>query len=836
LYFDNQNDASEDRELAFKREAYSVKSIDDLTEQQKESTAEDVFNFLRSGKGSSSTSMYNIDDKYSTEDALKIMQVRFQLWLNKYRKFEPITVATDINQKAVAAIREYSNELKGVEVVTGSYRKYNESESFAHILGYTGLINNTELKEYNKEKDNNNEKDDKNDDKNDDKKDGSVGEYSATDQVGKMGLEKTLEKYLHGKKGSKTITLNSSGQIEKIDNVIEPVAGNDVYLTIDAELQNEVYRLLEKEVADLLVSKIVNTKETPGFSNVKDKRVPIYDVYYAMIDNNLVNIEHLQEDDAKECESRIYSKYIDSRGKSLDRVIDALKKENAKAGEDLEDSIQDYLDRVYHILVEKGVLLKSNISKDDQTYKDYCDEKISLCEFLQYAISKENWIDLEKIAKDSNINTDEKYLSTDEIYKGLLTYIKKYAVDDKIFNKYIYKELIYDDEISPSDICGAMIEQGTMKDKSDYDSLKNHSLDISSYVRSKIKSCDIPPGRLGLDPCSGSVVITDYETGEVRAMVSYPSYDNNKLANVIDPKYYNSLVDGTSYSLVNRATQTKSAPGSTFKPLMSAAGMQEGVITPSSTIYDEYQFTKIPGAAPKCHRVGGHGALNVEGAIEQSCNYFFYEVGYRLGSKDGNGYDSDRGLGYIKKYAEKFGLAEKSGVEIEEVSPQVSDQDAVRSSIGQGSNAYTPSQISRYATTLANGGTCYPLTLVKEAKGLDNKVVLDTRKERQKEVKDGKIKKVELDDSTWAAIKNGMKRSASVNAQGGWPLNVYGKTGTAQESKKRPDHGLFISYSDPQGDLPGISVTTVINFGYGSENAVTLAKKVYDYYVNPKND
>lgn len=321
-------------------------------------------------------------------------------------------------------------------------------------------------------------------------------------------------------------------------------------------------------------------------------------------------------------------------------------------------------------------------------------------------------------------------------------------------------------------------------------------------------------------------------------MVSYPSFDNNKLANVMDAKYYNSLADGTSYSLVNRATQTKSAPGSTFKVLMTAAGLEEGVLSsPYETIHDGVAFTKIPGAAPKCHSSKGHGSIDVRDAIKFSCNYFFYEVGYRLGCKDGSGYNSDKGLEYIKKYANKFGLTEKSGVEIEEAEPHVSDQDSVRSSIGQGSNAYAPSQIARYVTTVANGGTCYPLTLIKSAKDVNGNLVLDKAKNRKQDVKNGTIKTVDLSDSTWDAMKEGMKRAASTYGGGGWPLTVYGKTGTAQESEKRPDHGLFISYCDDPGNgKEKIAMTTVLNFGYRSDDAHKLAREVYSYYVKDKNN
>ena len=136
--------------------------------------------------------------------------------LNKFEKYMPITVATNANSKTVAAINEYSSELPGVEVLNETYRVYNDSEAFAHILGYTGLINNDELSEI-------------------EKKDKS--NCSATDQIGKIGLEDYLEKYLHGEKGSEKIRINSNSEEEEVVEVNEPKAGDDVYLTIDSNIQ-----------------------------------------------------------------------------------------------------------------------------------------------------------------------------------------------------------------------------------------------------------------------------------------------------------------------------------------------------------------------------------------------------------------------------------------------------------------------------------------------------------------------------------------------------------------------------------------------------------------------
>ena len=127
--------------------------------------------------------------------------------------------------------------------------------------------------------------------------------------------------------------------------------------------------------------------------------------------------------------------------------------------------------------------------------------------------------------------------------------------------------------------------------------------------------------------------MVDVKTGDTLACVTYPSYDNNRLTNVMDSEYYNSLRRESVVALYQPCDQENLAPGSTFKPVVAIAGMEEGVITPSSIIYGAGQFTEIT-PSPTCwifNQYGGHhGNETVVTAIRDSCNYFFYEVGYRL--------------------------------------------------------------------------------------------------------------------------------------------------------------------------------------------------------------
>ena len=252
-------------------------------------------------------------------------------------------------------------------------------------------------------------------------------------------------------------------------------------------------------------------------------------------------------------------------------------------------------------------------------------------------------------------------------------------------------------------------------------------------MKSSIESLEITPGELGLEPCTGSIVITDPNTGQVRAMVSYPGYDNNRLANKMDSDYFAQLNSMTSSPLYNKATQEKTAPGSTYKPLVSVAGLTEGVIGTGTAISCTGIFDKISPIARCWIYPGSHGSLNVVSAIQHSCNDFFYEVGYRLGTS-GNEYNDAYGIERLQKYAEEFGLGDTTGLEITESEPKISDSDVVRSSIGQGTNNYTTAGLSRYISAVANGGVVYNLSLFEKTTDVNGKLVKDYEPEIRNQV------------------------------------------------------------------------------------------------------
>ncbi len=144
-----------------------------------------------------------------------------------------------------------------------------------------------------------------------------------------------------------------------------------------------------------------------------------------------------------------------------------------------------------------------------------------------------------------------------------------------------------------TDIIKLLCKQGVLNKDSDYNSLMAGQVSTFSYIKKKIEKLQITPAQLALDPCSASAVIVYKDSGKVAACVSYPGYDNNRLANQMDTSYYNQLLNDRSLPLYNRATMQLTAPGSTFKPVTIIAGIQEGVISPGTNIFCDGVFDKL---------------------------------------------------------------------------------------------------------------------------------------------------------------------------------------------------------------------------------------------------
>lgn len=794
--------------LRFLADVYGYATIDQLKEKEKTATAEELITYLcgtsRYGIGGytdeEDSSSFVEGMGYTKEEILKIVTIRYAMSANSYQKYISTTVANNVSEETVAVIMENADVLDGVSIAEGTIRKYNDSVYFAQIIGYTGKIDQDELKTLQEED----------------------PSYDLNDTVGKSGIEASMETQLQGTKGSETVYVDNLGKVIETSDHIEAVAGNDIYLTVDADLQKAAYHILESKLAGILLDKIENIREyhVPEGGSGGDIPIPIYDVYYACINNNIIDTSHFTSSRAGETEQLVYETYTDKKARAFNTLRQELT-ETCTPYQDLTEEYQVYESYIASMLYDNNIIMNSAVNREDETYIAWTkDETISLNEYLNYAIAQ-NWIDV------SRLEISSQYSDSVEIYNKIIDYIFEQLDEDNDFDKKLYRYMINNDEITGRQICLLLLEQNIVTlPEDELRQFEAGNETAYAFMYKRIEQLDLTPAQLALDPYSGSIVITDVDSGDVLALVSYPSYDNNKMANGVDAAYYASLRNDLSYPLLNYATQQKTAPGSTFKIVSSTAALMEGLITTTDTITCTGIFEKI-SPAPRCWIYpSAHGSINVSEGIRHSCNGFFYEVGYRLGIV-GDSYNSDVALNKLAKYADLYGLSETSGVEIEEYTPEVSDTDAVRSAIGHGTNNYTTVGLARYVTTIANSGTCYNLTLVDRIEDHDSNLITDNQADIRNQI--------DMDSAYWDAIHTGMRGVVEAKSYfSDLDVNVAGKTGTAQENRNRPNHALFISYAPYEA--PEISVTVRVANGYSSDYAAQIAKDVYEYYYGLKDE
>ncbi len=813
---------SDTKLLRFLADIYGHKVIGDLKYEEETSSAEDVINYLcgynKFGIGESldpenPRDSFVIGKGYTKREILKLVNIRYAMSLNSYQKFIPTVIATDVCEKTVATLMENSDVLLGIAIEEDNIRKYNDSVYFSQIIGYTGKISEEEISQYN-DMDSGNMLGDTVKPRND---------YILTDMVGKAGIEKTMETYLQGVKGSETVYVDNLGKVIESKKLVDPQAGNDVYLTIDRDLQMAVYNILEQKLAGILVSKIQNVKEynPPEGTAASKYIIPITDVYYALFNNSIIDLSHLSAKDAKENERQIYAAFLDKQERVFNELREELNDTNTPY-KDLPNEYQVYESFIVSMLTENGVIKDSEIDKKDDTYLAWrVEETIGLGDYLRYLIA-ENCIDV------TRINLDSQYADSAEVFNSLCDYTIERLSKSVSFSKRMYKYMIRNDEITGYQIIATLLEQDAISiTAQEKDKFYNNVMSSYSFMLYLIQNLYITPGQLALDPYSASSVITDM-SGNVLALVTYPSYDNNRLANSIDSDYYSKLQSDLSRPLWNYATQQRTAPGSTFKMVSATAGLEEGVINTASSITCRGYFDRFENETYRCWIYpGGHGSLNVVGGIEHSCNSFFYEVGYKLSLDDNGVYDEELGLEKLRKYADMFGLTDKTGVEIEESAPEASDEYPVLSAIGQGTNNFTTIGLARYVMTVANNGTCYDLTLLNKVTDLNGNSI--------KEYSPKLRNTVDLPSAYWNAIHTGMRRVVMQKSYyNNLGVNVAGKTGTAQESRNRANHALFVSYAPYEN--PEVAIATRIAFGYTSEFAANLTRDIYKYYFHLEDE
>lgn len=351
------------------------------------------------------------------------------------------------------------------------------------------------------------------------------------------------------------------------------------------------------------------------------------------------------------------------------------------------------------------------------------------------------------------------------------------------------------------------------------------------------------------DAKAGACVVMNVNSGEILAMASYPTYNPADFVGGISTENWNKYNNDEAHPLVDKAIQSSYSPGSTFKMITAIAGLESGAINTNTTINDTGRYTKYRDYQPVCwyytdyHR--GHGSLNVSGAIEKSCNFFFYETGDRMG------------IDTLAKYAKYFGLGTKTGVELQsETSGQLASKetksklrpnssdgnwnpgDTLQASIGQGDNEFSPVQMAKYISMLANGGHKIDPTIIKtirNANGSESsredikKFVNNKLGIQEEETEDLQIQQKNLD-----AVLKGME-SVTQDSEGtayvrfkDFGISVGGKTGSA-EAPGNKVNAWFVGFAPFEN--PEIAIVVMVeNGGHGNYTAEVVRDIMEEYF------
>lgn len=436
----------------------------------------------------------------------------------------------------------------------------------------------------------------------------------------------------------------------------------------------------------------------------------------------------------------------------------------------------------------------------------------------EYATRKDTYRSDDIIGKDGIQKVFEEYLKgTDGIKQVDMN------VDGAITNEYISEEAV-----AGSDV---ILTIDANLQKVAEDALKQNIEDIAA-------------GKYGekYDAEAGAVVVMNVNTGEVLAMASYPDYNPEKYSEEYDAN------DETG-KYVNRAISTEKAPGSTFKMVVASAALDTGEITPSTRINDSGIYPYGDGQACWYYRSYGvgHGYLNLTQAIKYSCNYFFYDLGYRMG------------IDTISKYASYYGLGKRTGIElIGETDGIVASReyansigyntwypaDTLSAAIGQSFNQFTPIQMARYISMVANGGKNVDVSIIKSIVNPDGTEV--SKEEIESFVKDTVgtenelTEDLDISEENLDAIRRGMKGVTS--EPGGtaysifadFDIDIAGKTGSAQTGVEGEADGWFVGFAP--FDEPEIAVVVLVEKAGSGGYTADVARAIMEEYFGMNSE
>ena len=316
---------------------------------------------------------------------------------------------------------------------------------------------------------------------------------------------------------------------------------------------------------------------------------------------------------------------------------------------------------------------------------------------------------------------------------------------------------------------------------------------------------------------AGAAVAIDIDTGKVLCAANYPTYDSATIG-----QEYDKLVNDSTSPLSNRAFQGVYPIGSTIKPIVAIAALENSKYTIGETIKCVHQYSYFDDYKPNCMHYHGH--MNLNSALSKSCNYFFFELGRRVGAVTMTNYFTD------------FGLGVKTGVEIQDSAGILLKPDSnnfggttLQIAIGQ-LNAFTPLQLANYVATLANGGTHYNASLI-------NQVVSYDMSEVYKIIEPEVENKIKISNTYLNAVKQGMlsvtEDGTGRAALGDYPIKVGGKTGTAQVTNAA-DHSVFIAFAP--FDNPEIAISVVLEHGSSGFSAGSIVRDMLDVYFFADSD
>lgn len=320
----------------------------------------------------------------------------------------------------------------------------------------------------------------------------------------------------------------------------------------------------------------------------------------------------------------------------------------------------------------------------------------------------------------------------------------------------------------------------------------------------------------GMTSRGAAAVVERVGTGEILALASYPTFDLSSYR-----QNFQQLNNDPASPLFNRATQGTYAPGSTLKPLTAIAALEENKITINEKINcpRTWRYPGDPKSYANCWYRGHHGDLNVTGALAVSCNYFFSEMGYRLG------------MDTLREYLMKFGLGKPTGLEIGDASgllpenPEGQNQ-APWAAFGQANQLYSPIQLANYISTLVSGGKHCDTHLLKAVKSYDNGEVIKVGDCSPKDI-------IDIPEDHLQAVKEGMRDLTTGS------LSVYfkdcivsagAKTGTAQVYRDTKENGVFVCFAPYEE--PEISVAIVIEKGGSGSALASSAVKILNAYFS----